>query len=129
MKEIYNEELFEGFGLIAYSLAKADGEVQPTEKREFYKILDRFYKNISPDFYVGQISFYMSKEYDESTEETYRRGIEKIQKQAKDLSPELVKMFEDTLVKIAEAFPPVEASEREILNRFKKDISEIMKSQ
>ncbi len=128
MKQIYNEELFEGFGLVAYALAKADGEVQPMEKREFYKILDRFYKNISPDFYVGQISFYMSKEYDEPMEESYRKGMEKIKQQARDLSPELVEIFKDTLLKIAEAFPPVEASEQEILKRFEKDITEILNS-
>jgi len=126
MKEILNEELFEGFGMIAYAVAKADGKVQPHEKREFFDIMERFYKKISPNFLSSQISFYLNKEYDEDLNYAYETGLNKLKKSIKDITPELVQMFKDTLLEIAKAFPPVVPEEKEILQRFDKDIQDIL---
>ena len=126
MKEILNEDLFEGFGMIAYAVAKADGKVQPHEKREFFDIMERFYKKISPNFISSQISFYLNKEYDEDPQYAYEMGINKLKTAMNDITPELVEMFKDTLLEIAKAFPPIVPEEREFLQKFDKDIEDIM---
>jgi hypothetical protein len=59
------------------------------------------------------------------TETTYQWAMKEIRTNSHYLSPGLKQTFIKVMEKIAKAYPPVTGEEKDILDRFKKDIEPI----
>src|SRR5687768_9577536 len=118
------ENLYYAVGELSYVVARADGIVQPEEKEKFGRLVSAaLAQGGSGGVDVSQIIFQLlerKKHYDGET--TYNWAMDTIRNSSHYLSPALKEKFTSILQKVAEAYPPVTAEEREILVRFKNDI-------
>ena len=121
------ENLHYAMGELAYAIAAADGKIQKEEREKFHDIVAaeiRFCKHYSFD--ISDIIFrILDKERQLNSDEIYNSAMHTIKMNSHYLSPELKKTFVKVMEKIAKAFPPITASEQNLLERFKRDIEPI----
>ncbi len=118
--------LFYGFGQVVYSIALSDGKVQ----REEYELLktkiqDGANKH-SLDYGFTDIIFQLlEKENVFSAEESYSNGIKNMKLGGHKMTPDMKIAFEDIVGQVAASFPPVTNEEKNIIEKFKTDLTEV----
>lgn len=121
------ENLHYAIGQLAYSIAKADGQVQKEEREKFAKIVAAELRMHDPTFDVSDIIFkVIEDEKIISAKDAYNWAMKQIQTNSHYLSPKLKETFIKVMEKVAKAYPPVTIDEMEILERFRKDIAPII---
>jgi len=110
------EKLYDALGELIYAVAKADGLVQPSETDKLHELLMGH-----PWSREIQWSF----DYEQRKEITVDEAYEKALDTCKAYGPtkEYAFLFE-VLRAVAEASHGVDASEREVIHRFKKELKE-----
>lgn len=116
------ENLHYAIGEIAYTIARADGQIQKQEKEKFQAIVAAELRCKDHDFNVSDIIFQIMEKDHTSIQEAYDSAIKQIKINSHYLSPILKRTFIAVIEKIAKAFMPVTADEKSIIEKFKKDI-------
>jgi uncharacterized tellurite resistance protein B-like protein len=110
---------------LAYAVAMADGHVDLKEKQEFHDIVAAELRCHDYDFNISDIIFRIMDKDTTDSETTYNWAMKEIKLNSHYLSPHLKKTFIKVIEKIAKAYAPVTEEEKNILERFKKDIEPI----
>ena len=116
------ESLYYAVGELAYAVAKADGAVQRQERDRFHKLVTRALKNGKQGFEVSEIIFLIMERDKASLPDSYHWALKEIKKNSQYLSPEMKKVFIDTMALVALAYPPVTIEESDLMKRFVRDI-------
>ncbi len=119
------QNLFYGFGHIAYAVAMADGIVQREEHEKVHDLVKEGMQTVAVDFDYSDIIFQVLEKEHLDAETTYKWGIDAITMSSYKLNEELIEMFTNTLAKIAEAFPPTEKVEQNYIEQFAQDIKRL----
>jgi uncharacterized tellurite resistance protein B-like protein len=118
------ENLHMAIGELAYAIARADGAVQKEERDAFHRMMKEGIGAGNPDMDISDIVFHiMEKDKFSGTETAYEWAIDEIRMNSHYLSPELKATFINVIQKVAEAYAPVTAEEKKLIDRFKKDIA------
>ncbi|MES2285492.1 MAG: TerB family tellurite resistance protein [Bacteroidota bacterium] len=116
------ENLHYAIGQLAYTVASADGSVQPQERQKFHDIVAAELRCNDQGFNVSDIIFRIMDKDKWDTETTYNWAMKEIKLNSHYLSPALKKSFIMVMEKIAKAFSIVTDEEKNIIERFKRDI-------
>lgn len=116
------ENLHYAIGEIAYAVAVADGKMQKEERKKFHNIVAAELRCKDYAFDVSDIIFQILDKDKQDTETSYKWAMDQIKLNSHYLSPDLKLTFLRVMEKIAKAFPPVTKDEKNLLERFRKDI-------
>lgn len=116
------ESLHYAIGELAYAIARADGTVQKEERKKFHDIVAAELRCKDYAFDVSDIIFRMMDKDKPDSATSYKWAMDEIRLNSHYLSPELKKTFIRVMEKVAAAFPPVTVTEKDLINKFKKDI-------
>ncbi len=116
------QNLHYAIGELAYAVAHADGKVQKEEREKFHNIVAAELRCKDYDFDISDIIFQIMDKDKQRTETVYNWAIKNIKTNSHYLSPELKQTFIKVMEKVAKAYPPVTQSEKNLLERFKKDM-------
>src|ERR1035437_8974428 len=116
------QNLHYAIGELAYCIARVDGKVQKEEREKFHDIVVSELKD-DYDFNISDIVFQIMDKDKTDSSTTYKWAINEIKMNSHYLSPKLKTKFINVMEKIAKAYPPITNEEREILEKFRKDIA------
>lgn len=116
------ENLHYAIGELAYAFAKIDGKVNPEERKKFEQIIRQGFKENNYNYDVSDIIFKILDKDKRDPETAYNWAIHELKTNSHYLSPGLKVCALKIMRDIAEAFPPFTKEERELFERFKKDI-------
>lgn len=119
------ENLHYAIGELAYAMACADGAIQKSERQKFHDIVMKELNKQRHSFDVSSIIFQVMEKGKSDPADAYDSAMKQIRLNSHYLSPELKESFVNVLEEIAIAYPPVTASEKNILEKFKLDFSPI----
>lgn len=119
------ENLHYAIGQLAYTVAIADGSIQPQERQKFHDIVAAELRCKEYDFNISDIIFRIMEKDKWDTETTYNWAMKEIKLNSHYLSPALKKSFVAVMEKIAKAYSVVTDDERNIIERFKRDMEPI----
>jgi uncharacterized tellurite resistance protein B-like protein len=118
------ENLHIAIGELAYAIARADGTIQKEEREEFHNIVTEGIRSGDNAMDISEIMFQvMGRDKFTNTETAYDWAIKEIKMNSHYLSPELKATFIRVIEKVAKAYAPVTSEEKDLINRFKKDIT------
>ncbi len=120
------QNLHYALGELAYAIAKADGEIQEEERQKFHNIVAAELRCKEYDFDISGIIFRIMEKDKRDVATTYNWAMKEVKLNSHYLSPELKQRFIKVMEKIAKAFAPLTNEEKNILERFKKDIEPII---
>lgn len=120
------QNLHYAIGQLAYAIARVDGKVQHQERQKFHDIIAVELRCNDYDFNISDIIFGIMDKDNMDTETAYNWAIKEIKLNSHYLSPQLKKTFIKVLEKVAEAYSPVTDEEKNIIERFKKDIEPVI---
>ena len=119
------QNLHYAIGELAYAVANVDGKVQKEERKKFHDIVAAELRCKDYDFDISDIIFQILDKDKQDSETTYKWAMDQIKLNSHYLSPQLKKIFIRVMEKIAKAFPPVTKEEKDLIEKFKTDISSI----
>lgn len=119
------QNLHYAMGELAYAIARTDGNVQKEERKKFHYIVSAEFHCHDYDFDISEIIFKILDKDKTDTETTYKWAMDQIKLNSHYLSPKLKEIFIKVMEKVAKAYPPVTMSERNLIERFRYDISGI----
>lgn len=118
-----SQYLFYGLGQIAYSIAIADGQVQKEERARLYEMVKEGFREMGGNMSYTEIIFAIEdKDRINDGVFLYEQGMRNLEMGKHKFTPELKEGFLALLEEIADAFDDTEASEANLLTRFKKDV-------
>lgn len=119
-------KLIEALASLAYSIAKADGDIQTSEKRLFKNILK---KEFDEDSWIAEQRFeLLDTAITPSIETAYSNALNAIKDNKEMFDQEMSKKFLNVVEGIADAFEGTEDIEDKLLNKMRKDFDRLQKS-
>ena len=119
------QNLHYAIGELAYAVANADGKVQKEEREKFHDIVAAELRCKDYDFDISDIIFQIIDKDKTDTQTIYKWAMDEIRTNSHYLSPAMKKTFINIMEKVAKAYPPVTTSEKNLIDKFKKDIEPI----
>jgi len=119
------ENLHYAIGQLAYAIANVDGKVQKEERNKFHSIVEAELRCKDYAFDISGIIFQILDQDRQDTETAYNGAFEQIKLNSHYLSPQLKATFIKVMEKVARAYTPVTNNERNLIERFRYDISGI----
>ena len=119
------ENLHYAIGQLAYTVATDDGYIQPEERKKFHDIIAAELRCKDYDFNIADIIFQIMEKDKLDPETSYNWAMNEIKLNSHYLSPALKKSFIAVMEKIAKAYSVVTDDERNIIERFKREIEPI----
>jgi uncharacterized tellurite resistance protein B-like protein len=119
------ENLHYAIGVLAYAVARADGEVQKEERDKFHSIVEAGLRCRDYDFNVSDIIFKVMDRDKSDAKDAYDWAMEQIRINSHYLSPSLKRTFISIMEKIARAYPPITIDEQHLIEKFKADFEPI----
>lgn len=116
------ENLYYAIGQMAFTIARADGEVQKAERQKFCEIVTAELGRQHYGFDIASIIFQVMDKERCSAKDSYDWAMKQVKINSHYLSPELKATFINVMEKIAEAYPPVTIEEALLIDKFKADI-------
>jgi len=116
------ENIHYAIGELAYAFAKIDGKVNPEERKRFSEIVSNGFKKSNYNYDISDIIFKIFDRDKRDSESAYNWAMHELQINSHYLSPELKECALKIMKEIAEAFPPFTNEEKELYQKFKKDI-------
>ena len=113
-------------GEVAYAVAMADGRVQNDEVKKLHGILESELPVPEDSFSVADIIFHIMDKDHVDAETAYTNGMNQIRLNSQYLSPEMKLSFLHVAEKVGQSFPPRLRSEKNMIARFRKDISAVI---
>lgn len=115
------QQLYYALGILAYAVAKADGNVQSEERQLIQDIVAKE-SGHNMDFDYAEIIFHILQKDEPGIEYVYDWAMNALGKGKRHLTSELKGQFIKVIRQIAEAFPPATPEERKLIERFSKDL-------
>ncbi len=119
------QRIYYAAGLLAYSVAKADGEIQKEEREKLNGILKEEFNNGFADTDISEIIFEILRRDKQDFETTFNWAINELKVCSHKLTPEIKSHILVIMQKVAKAFPPVTYSEEQIMNRLEMELKNI----
>jgi len=120
------ERLYYALGELAYAVAKADGKVNLEERRKLHDIVVKESKCHNHNLNISEIIFHIhQKERIFNEEDLYKSAMKEIKICSNYLTDDMKAEFVAVLDKVARAFDSITAGERDIIERFRKDIDKV----
>lgn len=116
------EQLHYAMGQLAYAMAGIDGNVQNEERRKFHDIIMAEVKEHHYSFNVSDIIFQVLDKDKTDAQTAYDWAMNQFRLNSHYLSPELKWVFIRIAEAVAKAYPPVTMEERQLMDRFRKEI-------
>lgn len=120
------ENLHYAIGELVYAIAAADGVISREERESFHNIIVQELRNEDYEFDISDIIFQMMDKEKTSMQDAYERAMKQIRMNSHYLSPSLKANFIRIIEKVAEAYEPVTTDEKELIERFKREIEPII---
>jgi tellurite resistance protein len=115
-----NIVLVQALAELAYSIALADGELEDKEKQAFIAIID---SELGKNAWSAKNRFSILEErIAPKVEQSYKIAMFAIKANKKDFSQELKRKFINVIQRIADSVDGLRIEEKEIIERFKKDV-------
>ena len=115
-----NIVLVQALAELAYSIALVDGELDKKEKKAFNEIID---SELGKSAWSAKNRFAILEErISPNIEQSYKIAMFAIKTNKKDFTQELKRKYINVIERIANSVDGLRAEERELINRFKKDI-------
>ena len=121
---IGKQSIYYALGILAYAVAKSDGEIQIEERVKLDEIIQREL-GFNLDFQYAEIIFQLLEKEDSNYESVYSWAIEELKKGRHVINETIKVQLVKVLQEIAEAFGPVTNEELKIITQFKKDLKMI----
>ncbi len=119
-------KLIEALASLAYSIAKADGDIQSSEKRLFKNILR---KEFNEDAWIAEQRFdILDSAITPTIDKAYTNALNAIKDNTELFDEEMSKKFLNVVESIADAFEGTEDMEEKLLKKMRKDFEKIQKS-
>jgi len=119
----YNLVLIQALAELAYSIALADGELQEGEREAFFQVIEEELQN---DSWWAKNRFKLLEQgVYPNIEESYKFAMFVIQTNKSDFDNEMKKKFINVITKVAESVDGLDPKEKELIERFKKDVEHI----
>lgn len=119
------QNLHYAIGELAYAVASADGKVQKEERKKFHDIVESELHKNNSEFDISGIIFQIMEKDRPGSRETYKWAMDEIRLNSHYLSPQMKQTFIRIMEQIAVAFPPVTRTEKNLLEKFRKEIADI----
>lgn len=119
------ENLYYALGELAYAVAMADGRIQKDEEKKLHGILQSELNVPEDTVSVADIIFHIMSKDHADAEEAYESAMNQIRLNSHYLSPEMKLGFLRVAEKVSQAFPPRMRSEKNMIARFRQDISSV----
>ncbi|MEW6468754.1 MAG: hypothetical protein AB1458_07505 [Bacteroidota bacterium] len=119
------ENLHYAIGQLAYAVAHIDGRVQKEERQKFHDIVLAELRGGDYAFDISDIIFQILDKDKQDAATAYDWAIKEFRLNSHYLSPELKGVFTRILEMIAKAYPPVLQEERDLIDRFKKEMASL----
>ena len=119
-------KLIEALAALAYSIAKADGDIQNTEKRRFKNIIREEFQE---DSWVAEQRFeLLDSAITPSLESAYKAALKEIKTYDNLFDLEMSQKFLRVIEKIADAFGGTDKEETDLIERMKSDFQKLIKN-
>ena len=118
------QNIYYALGILAFAVAKADGEIQDEEKNKLFKIVNDETDH-DLDFEYAEIIFQLLQRDKLGVDHVYEWALKEIDKGRHYLSPEIKQKMIDVLYKIADAFDHISEDEAKIIHQFENDIKDM----
>lgn len=119
------EHLYYGLGMVAYAVARADGEIQAAEKLELQHLLSEWAKHMERDFDVSSIIFKVINSVKPRLDDGFELGMKYIALGNAQLDERTKERFIYLIKDIAHAYPGVTTDERALAKRFEKALANL----
>lgn len=117
MTTTQHPDLYMGLGSMMYALAKTDGKLQLDEMQTVKELLAR-----EPHGELALYALMLREEYDETVEEAYAFAMRRFTSQRGQINEATKKHFVHLLERVANAHDDVSRKERDIIQRFRRDL-------
>ena len=115
-----NIVLVQALAELAYSIALADGELEEKEKVAFNEIIE---SELGKSAWSAKNRFSLLEErVSPNIEQSYKFAMFAIKTGKEDFSPDLKQKFINVIQRVADSIDGLRNEEKELVNRFKKDI-------
>jgi len=115
-----NIVLVQALAELAYSIALADGELEEKEKKAFNEIIN---SELGKSAWSAKNRFAILEErISPNIEQSYKFAMFAIKTNKKDFSDDLKKKYVNVIERVANSVDGLRNEERELIERFKKDI-------
>ena len=121
---IGKQSIYYALGILAYAVAKADGEIQREEREKLSFIVEKELEH-NLDFQYAEIIFQLLEKDDSKYNSVYDWAILELKKGRHFLSPKIKDNMINVLQEIAKAFENVTIEESTIIEKFKNDLKSI----
>lgn len=118
------QNLYYALGILAYSIAKADGVIQREEQDVVHAIVEKETAH-NLDFQYVEIIFKILQKDKRSFDEVYEWSMNEFELGKYYLTPDLKFKFISVIKKVAEAFPPNLPEEMKLVEKFEQDLKAI----
>lgn len=115
------QHLFYALGIMAYAVAKADGEVQQQERELIHKIVDEEL-GYNINFDCAEIIHTVLQSQKPGSNEVYNWALNAFELGKHHFTPIIKEQFISVLKKIAEAFPPTTPEESKMIDKISRNI-------
>jgi len=117
------ERLYYALGELAFAVAKADGQINFEERNKLHDIVVKESKSNNYDFNISEIIFHILQKNNRlDIEDTYKMAMKEIEICSNYLTDDMKVEFVAVLEKVARAFGVVTSGEKNLIERFRKEI-------
>jgi len=120
------QRLYFALGNVAYAVAMADGKLEAQEKKKVHDIVVKETAHCAVDFDISEIIFHVLQQHHNSADSAYDWGLKAFEMSKSWLTEDLKVDFFGVLEKIARAIDGINESEQKMLDRFRKDMDELL---
>lgn len=117
------QNLYYALGILAYAIAKADGEVQKEESKMIHSIVVEEMDH-DLNFNYSEIIFDLLQKDKRSFDQVYEWAMSEFEIGKHHFTSQMKKDFIIVITKIAEAFPPNTKDEKKLISQFEKDLNQ-----
>lgn len=118
------QNLYYALGILAYAIAKADGEVQREERDMIHKLVSEEIDH-NVNFNYSEIIFDILQKDNRSFNQVYEWSMSEFELGKYHFTPAMKSEFISVITKIAEAFPPNTHEEKKLISQFEIDIKKL----
>lgn len=119
------EHLFYGLGIIAFAIAKADGEIQPSEKKELHELITQWSEQYGGSYDITEIVFRVLDKTKPKLDQGFEEGMKYIRLGSNHLNEQMKEHFVYLIQDVAHSFPPVTHEEESVIKKFKEALHDL----
>ena len=118
------EDIFMAIGQLAFSIAKADGEVQAEEKEALKNIMRANFNHEEAEQALSWVEW-LDKKNQDTIEEAYQYSMLYFRQNKQYLTQDLKQKFVNIIEQVADSSDGISSDEQAIIDKFKTDIFKI----